>query len=77
MSVCVVDNLCKHFGVAFKPSSAHDETYDALKLAECVAEAHYRSVMLPTDVQCDRKVPPNEQRLKQMFSRKAGVKNLR
>ena len=66
--------LCKHLCVDFQPSSAHDATYDTLKLAECVAEALYRGVMLPTEPQGERIVPPDEQRLKQMFSKKPAVK---
>ena len=62
------------FCVDFKPSSANDATYDTLKLAECMAEALYRGVMLPTEPQGERIVPPNEQRLKQMFSKKPAVK---
>ena len=42
-------NLCAHFGVEFQESSAHDATYDSRKLAECVAEAQYRGVMLPNE----------------------------
>ena len=71
-----LESLCKHFGVEFHPSSAHDATYDTLKLAECVAEALYRGVMLPTEPQGERIVPPDEQRLKQMFSKKPAVKKL-
>ena len=40
-------HLCAHFGVEFHESSAHDATYDAQKLAECVEEALFRGVMLP------------------------------
>ena len=68
-----LENLCKHFCVDFKPSSAHDATYDTLKLAGCVAEALYRGVMLPTEPQGERIVLPNEQRLRQMFSKKPTV----
>ena len=69
-----LENVCGHFGVEFHPSSAHDATYDTLKLAECMAEALYRGVMLPTEPQGERIVPPDEQRLKQMFSKKPAVK---
>jgi radical SAM protein with 4Fe4S-binding SPASM domain len=68
--------LSKHFCVDFKPSSAHDATYNTSKLAGCVAEALYRGVMLPTEPQGERIVPPNEQRLKQMFSKKPAVKKV-
>ena len=40
--------LCKHFGVAFDETAAHDATYDSYKLALCVAEASRRGVMLDT-----------------------------
>ena len=69
-----MENVCGHFGVEFKSSSAHDATYDTLKLAECVAEALYRGMMLPTESQGERIVPPDEQRPKQMFSKKPAVK---
>jgi len=42
-----LSNLCEHFGVDFEESAAHDATYDTRKLAECVAEAAFRGVMLP------------------------------
>jgi len=42
-----LSHLCAHFGVDFGESYAHDATYDSRKLAECVAEALYRGVMLP------------------------------
>ena len=39
-------DLCAHFGVAFDEKAAHDATYDPLQLAQCVAEAVRRGVML-------------------------------
>ena len=39
-------SLCEHFGVEWDDVSAHDATYDSLKLAHCVAEAYRRGVML-------------------------------
>ena len=44
-----LENLCKHVCVDFNTSSAHDATYDTLKLAESCAEALYRGVMPPTE----------------------------
>ena len=38
--------LCKHFNVEWDGVSAHDATYDSWKLAQCVAEANRRGVML-------------------------------
>ena len=68
-----LENLCKHFCVDFKPSSAHDATYDTLKLAECIAEALYRGVMLPTEPLGEKIVHPDEKRLKQILSKKSAV----
>ena len=45
--------LCKHFGVAFDETAAHDATYDSYKLALCVAEACRRGVMLDTPYTAD------------------------
>ena len=38
--------LCKHVNVEWDGVSAHDATYDSWKLAQCVAEANRRGVML-------------------------------
>jgi len=51
-----LEHLCEHFGVKFDALSAHDATYDTLKLAECVAEALYRGVMLPTEAPSEKRV---------------------
>ena len=67
-----LEHLCKHFGVEFSPSSAHDATYDTLKLAECVAEALYRGVMLPNEAQSVRILPPTERRLQRLRFKKPG-----
>jgi DNA polymerase III epsilon subunit-like protein len=61
-----LEHLCKQFGVDFQTCSAHDATYDTLKLAECVAEALYRGVMLPIEKH-KAEGPPTEQRLKSPF----------
>ncbi len=39
-------HLCEHFGVEFNAEAAHDARYDPIKLAQCVAEAARRGVML-------------------------------
>ena len=43
---CNLEVLCKHFNISYSRNTAHDATYDTNVLAQCVAEAWRRGVML-------------------------------
>ena len=55
--------VCKHFGVDFGETAAHDAAYDSLKLAHCVAEASGRGVMLDDPVTVRSDFNPHTPRL--------------